>query len=33
MSALVKEKLTKMSKNPRQLRGIFFRCCAAELLH
>ena len=33
MNLLVKEKLTKMSKNPRQLRGIFFRCHVAELMH
>ena len=33
MRELVQQKLTKMSKNPRQLRGIFFRCCVAELLH
>ena len=33
MRALVKQKLTKMSKNPRQMRGIFFRCYVAELLH
>lgn len=33
MKILVKKKLTKMSKNPHQLRGIFFRCFVAELLH
>ena len=33
MREIVQQKLTKMSKNPRQLRGIFFRCCVAELLH
>ncbi len=25
------QKLSKMQRNPRQLRGIFFRCCVAEL--
>lgn len=29
---LAKRKLFKMSRNPSQLRGIFFRCCVAELL-
>ena len=33
MREMVQQKLTKMSKNPRQLRGIFFRCCVAEFLH
>lgn len=33
MKALAKKKLTKMSKNPHQLRGIFFRCYVAKLLH
>lgn len=33
MNLLVQEKLTKMSQNPRQMRGIFFRCYVAELLH
>lgn len=29
---LAEEKLTQMAKNHRQLRGIFFRCCVADLL-
>jgi transposase len=29
---LARKKLRKMAKNPRQMRGIFFRCCVAELL-
>ena len=29
---LTKQKLTNMANNPHQLRGIFFRCCVAELL-
>ena len=29
---LTEEKLSNMAKNPEQLRGIFFRCCVAELL-
>lgn len=33
MKALAEQKLLKMSRNPRQLRGIFFRCYVAELLH
>jgi len=33
MKVLVKKKLTKMSKNSHQLRGIFFRCHVAKLLH
>lgn len=32
MKKLAHRKLAKMSRNPRQLRGIFFRCCVAELL-
>lgn len=32
LSALTHEKLTAMSKDPELLRGIYFRCCAAELL-
>jgi len=33
LSQLALEKLTTMAHNPELLRGIFFRCCAAELLH
>lgn len=33
IKVLANKKLTKMSKNPQQLRGIFFRCCVAKLLH
>jgi len=29
---LAEKKLTQMAKNHRQLRGIFFRCCVADLL-
>ena len=32
LSALTHEKLTAMSRDPELLRGIYFRCCAAELL-
>ena len=32
MRALAEQKLTQMANDPRQLRGIFFRCCVAELL-
>jgi transposase len=32
LSTLTHQKLTAMSKNPELLRGIYFRCCAAELL-
>lgn len=32
MKRLAHRKLRKMSRNPRQLRGIFFRCYVAELL-
>jgi len=32
MKSLAKKKLTKMSNNPHQLRGIFFRCPVAKLL-
>lgn len=32
LSTLTHEKLTAMSKDPELLRGIYFRCCAAELL-
>jgi transposase len=28
---LTRRKLRSMSKNPELLRGIFFRCCVAEL--
>jgi transposase len=31
LKALTKGKLTRMSQNPRLLRGLFFRCCVAEL--
>lgn len=30
---LTKQKLTNMANSPHQLKGIFFRCCVAELLH
>jgi transposase len=30
---LTEQKLSAMSRDPELLRGIFFRCCAAELLH
>ena len=33
LKVLAKRKLKKMANNPQQLRGIFFRCCVAELLH
>jgi len=33
LKVLAKRKLQKMAENPHQLRGIFFRCCVAELLH
>lgn len=29
---LARRKLSKMARNPSQMRGIFFRCCVAELL-
>ncbi len=32
MLLLTQQKLTNMANNPQQLRGIFFRCCVAELL-
>ena len=32
MKQLARRKLSKMSRNPSQLRGIFLRCCVAELL-
>jgi transposase len=32
LSTLTHDKLTAMSHNPELLRGIYFRCCAAELL-
>jgi transposase len=32
MKDLARRKLSKMQRNPRQLRGIFFRCCVADLL-
>lgn len=31
LKALTKDKLKRMSRNPRLLRGLFFRCCVAEL--
>lgn len=30
---LAEQKLTKMASNPHQMRGIFFRCFVADLLH
>lgn len=33
LKALARRKLQKMANNPRQVRGIFFRCDVAELLH
>jgi transposase len=33
LKTLAEEKLIQMAGNPRQLQGIFFRCCVAELLH
>lgn len=33
LSQLTHQKLTSMSHDPELLRGIFFRCCAAELLN
>jgi len=33
LKALARRKLKKMANNPKQLRGIFCRCCVAELLH
>jgi transposase len=32
MKRLAQRKLLKMQRNPRQLRGIFFRCCVADLM-
>jgi transposase len=32
MMVLAEQKLENMANNPEQLRGIFFRCCVAELL-
>jgi len=32
MKRLARQKLTKMRRNPHQMRGIFFRCCVADLL-
>jgi transposase len=32
LKALTKTKLKRMSKNPSLLRGLFFRCCVAEVL-
>ncbi len=33
LKALARRKLASMSKRPRLLRGIFFRCCVADLLN
>ena len=33
LSQLTQEKLTAMSHDPELLRGIFFRCCVADILH
>lgn len=33
LSDLTQKKLTAMSRNPELLRGIYFRCCAAEFLN
>jgi transposase len=33
LKVLARRKLTSMSKRPRRLRGIFFRCRVAELLY
>jgi hypothetical protein len=33
LKALARRKLKKMANNPKQLRGIFFRCYVADLLH
>lgn len=33
LQILTERKLTEMSRNPSLLRGIFFRCCMAELLN
>jgi len=33
LTQLTKEKLTGMSNNPELLRGIFFRCCVADILN
>jgi transposase len=32
LSELTQQKLTRMSKDPELLRGIFFRCCVADVL-
>jgi uncharacterized membrane protein (DUF106 family) len=32
LKKLTQDKLQAMSKNPRLLRGIYFRCCVAYLL-
>ena len=32
LSTLTQQKLSAMSKNPELLRGIFFRCCVADIL-
>lgn len=33
LHAPVKQKLKRLARSPRKLRGIFFRCCVADLLH
>ena len=33
MKNLANQKLNKMSKNQKQMKGVFFRCFVAELLH
>ncbi|MBF0231809.1 MAG: IS630 family transposase [Desulfamplus sp.] len=33
LRALAEEKLTQLENSPHKLRGIFFRCCVADLLH
>ena len=32
MKQLARRKLSKMQRNPHQLRGIFFRCCVADFM-
>ena len=32
LQRLAQQKLTRMAKNPQLIRGIFFRCCIAELM-
>jgi transposase len=33
LKKLANQKLRKLARSPRKLRGIFFRCCVADLLH